>query len=282
MKIKDILVKAYCVLEFVVALLITGLVIVMRVTNSIHDRAEYLDYWEMVLIGLAWMFFISLPVILIYLNSFARAIPMRNIRQKAMMGLHVLNVALWVVFYLALPKTEPCTAAEMERHYISHQDQIHSLIAYTKSCLNDSTAIHYEIKYGGDTTLWADNYGGQWNVYLDDKDSVLLLTGVTYAQFDTITAMMKKAGVTGLDINRGGYNHQSRVIYRYYGSTCYEYFINHDLSQQVDNTGGPLGDLQNIAYNDSILFLSLGGYVRHGFPDRDQYLKKRQKATDGQ
>ena len=280
MKIKDILVKAYCVLEFVVALLITGLVIVMRVTNSIHDRAEYLDYWEMVLIGLAWMFFISLPVILIYLNSFARAITMRNIRQKAMMGLHVLNVALWVVFYLALPKTEPCTAAEMERHYISHQDQIHSLIAYTKSFLNDSTALHYEIKHGGDTALSADNFGGQWNFYPDDKDSVLLITGITHAQFDTITAMMKEAGVTGLDINRGGYNRKSSLVYRYYGSTSYEYVINHDLTQQVDTTGGPLGDLQDIAYNDSIHFQSLGGLVWHSFPDHNQYNKRRQRVVN--
>jgi len=225
MSISKILVRAYCVLEFVAALLVTALVIGMRVADPIHDRAEYLDYWEMGLIGLAWMFFISLPVILIYLISLVRAIPMHTLRQKAMIAIHVLNVALWVVFYLALPKTEPCTAAEMERHYISHQDQIHSLIAYTKSCLNDSTAIHYEIKHGGDTALSADNFGGQWNVYLDDKDSVLLITGITHAQFDTITAMMKKAGVTGLDINRGGYNRKSSLVYRYYGSTSYEYVI---------------------------------------------------------
>ena len=61
MSISKILVRAYCVLEFVAALLVTALVIGMRVADPIHDRAEYLDYWEMGLIGLAWMFFISLP-----------------------------------------------------------------------------------------------------------------------------------------------------------------------------------------------------------------------------
>lgn len=280
MNISKILVRAYCVLEFIAALLVAALVIGMRVADPIHDRAEYLDYWEMGLIGLAWMFFISLPVILIYLISLVRAIPLRTLRQKAMLAIHVLNVALWVAFYLVLPRTEPCTAAEMERHYISHQDQIHDLIAYTKSCLNDSTALHYEIKHGGDTALSADNFGGQWNFYLDDKDSVLLITGITHAQFDTITAMMKEAGVTGLNINRGGYNRKSSLVYRYYGATSYEYVINHDLSQQVDTTGGPLGDLQDIAYNDSIHFQSLGGLVWHGFPDHNQYNKRRQRVVN--
>ena len=274
MNIRKIVVKVYCIVEFVAALLITALVMGVRFGDSIHDRAEYLDNWEMGLIGLAWLFFISLPVLFIYLTSFVRAIPLRTLRQKAMIAIHVLNIALWLILYLALPKTEPCTAAEMESHYLAHQGEIHSLITYTKDCLRDSTAIRYEIRHDGDTMLSADNFGGHWSFY-DDKDSVLLITGITHAQFDTINAMMKKAGVTGIDINRNGYSHQSRLIYRSYGSSNYHYVINHDLSQQVDTTGGLLGSLQNIIYNDSICFQSVGGLVWHNFPDLDQYLKTK-------
>ena len=110
----------------------------------------------------------------------------------------------------------------------------------------------------------------------------MLIAGITSAQLDTIDALIKKAGVTGIGINRNGFNHKSRLLYRYYGTTSYEYVINHDTAQQVDTIGGPLGDLQSIAYNDSVYFQSLGGFVCHHFPDRDQYLNKRKKEAEGQ
>ena len=149
MKIKDILGKAYNALEFVVVIATMIYIVAMRFGDVTHDRIEYLDRWEYAIIGLAWLFFIGLPIILIYLISLVRAIPLRNTRQKTMMALHVLNVGLWGIFYLALPKSEPCTAAQMEAHYLSHHDEIHDLIAYTKSCLDDSTTIDYQAGFGG-------------------------------------------------------------------------------------------------------------------------------------
>ena len=271
--------KVYCALEFVVALLITTLIVGLRVTEPIQDRTEYLDVWEVGLIGLAWIFFISLPVLFIYLISFFRAITLRTIRQKAMMAIHVLNVALWVVFYLALPKSNPCTVAEMESHYLSHHDEIHRLIAYTKECLNDSTAITYEFRNGQVQEISADSFGGQWDFCMDDKDSVLLVAGITPEQFDTINAMMKRAGIIGININRKGYNRESRLIYRYYGSTSYQYVIDHDTVQQVDTTAAPLVSMQNIAFNDSVHFQCFGGMVCHYFPDYDQYLNKTTRSN---
>ncbi len=271
--------KVYCALEFVVALLITTLIVSLRVTEPIQDRTEYLDVWEVGLIGLAWIFFISLPVLLIYLISFFRAITLRTARQKAMMAIHVLNVALWGVFYLALPKSTPCSAAEMESHYLSHHDEIHRLIAYTKQCLNDSTAITYEFRNGQVQEISADSFGGQWDFCIDNKDSVLLVAGITPEQFDTINAMMRKAGIIGININRNGYNRESRLIYRYYGSTSYQYVIDHDTVQQVDTTAAPLVSMQTIVFNDSVYFQCLGGMVCHHFPDHDQYLKKTTRSN---
>ena len=278
MTIKDILGKGYNALEFVVVIATMIYIVAIRFGDVTRDRIEYLDRWEYVIIGLAWLFFISLPIILIYLISFARAIPLRNIRQKAMMALHVLNVVLWLAFYLALPKSEPCTAASMEAHYLSHHDEIHDLIAYTKSCLNDSTTIDYQAEGETIDQLQVCDARGCWHDMMNNqsmRDLTLSCVGITPAQFDTINAKMRQAGVIGFEINRNGREPQSYVTFRRYGTTLYQYVIIHDPSQYIDTHGAPLDVQYDITYNDSILFQSAGNLVWNRFPDRDQYLKKK-------
>jgi len=285
MTIKNMLGKAYNALEFVVVIATMIYIVEMRFGDVTHDRIEYLDRWEYVIIGLAWLFFIGLPIILIYLISFARAIPLRNNRQKTMMTLHALNVGMWVAFYLALPKSEPCTVASMESHYLSHHDEIHDLIAYTKSCLDDSTTIYYQAEGETIDRLLVCCPRGCWHDMMNNqsmRDLMLSSVGITPAQFDTINAKMRQAGVIGLEINRNGREHQSYVKFRRYGTTLYQYVIIHDPSQHIDTHCAPLDVQYDITYNDSILFQSLGGLVWHRFPDRDQYLNKKQKASAGQ
>ena len=285
MTIKGILGKAYSTLEFVVVIATMVYVVAIRYGDVTRDRIEYLDRWEYVIIGLTWLFFIGLPIILIYLISFARAIPLRNVRQKVMMALHVLNVALWVAFYLALPKSEPCTAAQMEAHYLSHHDEIHDLIAYTKSCLDDSTTIDYQAEGKTIDQLQVCDASGCWHdmMYnLSMKYLTLSSVGITPTQFDTIDAKMRQAGVIGFEISRNGMEHQSYITFRRYGNTLYKFVIIHDPIQYVDTHGAPLNVQYDISYNDSILFQSSGNLVWHRFPDRDQYLKKRQKAPCNQ
>lgn len=284
MKIKDILGRAYNALEFVVVIATMIYIVAMRFGDVTHDRIEYLDRWEYAIIGLAWLFFIGLPIILIYLISLVRAIPLRNTRQKTMMALHVLNVGLWGIFYLTLPKSEPCTAAQMEAHYLSHHDEIHDLIAYTKGCLDDSTTIDYQAEGETIDRLMVCCPRGCWHDMMNNqsmKDLTLSSVGITPAQFDTINAKMRQAGVIGFEINRYGREHQSYVMFRRYGTTLYQYVIIHDPSQYIDTHGAPLDVQYGIPYNDSILFQSAGNLVCHRFPDLDQYLNKRQKAPDG-
>ena len=278
MKIKDILGKAFSALEFVVVIATMIYILEMRFGDVVHDRIEYLDRWEYVIIGLAWLFFIGLPIILIYLISFARATPLRNNRQKTMMALHALNVGLWVIFYLALPKSEPCTAAQMEAHYLSNHDEIHDLIAYTKSCLDDSTTIDYQAEGETIDQLQVCDASGCWHDMMNNqrmRDLTLSSVGITPAQFDTINAKMRQAGVIGFEINRNGREHQSYVTFRRYGTTLYKFVIIHNPSQYDDTHGAPLDVQYDITYNDSILFQSAGNLVWHRFPDREEYIKKK-------
>ena len=175
--------------------------------------------------------------------------------------------------YFLLPKATPCTIAEMEQHYLSHQAEIHDLVAYTKNCLNYSSRINYEIQGDKIKTLCVDDY--QWGYQRmnepSERDFILRIVGITPAEFDTINAKMKKAGIIGIDINRNGDKHQSNLTYRTYGGTDYLYTINHDPSQSSDKYGAPLDTSCSFAYNDTIYFSSFSGLIWRTFPDIDQY-----------
>ena len=80
------------------------------------------------LLGAAFLFFVSIPIFLIYLVSFFRSLPFRSIWQKVILCGHGVNIALWLLLYFLLPKATPFTIAEMEQHYLSHQAEIHDLI----------------------------------------------------------------------------------------------------------------------------------------------------------
>lgn len=272
---------AYHVLEVAVLLFFTVIILLVRFSGDVYDRADYLDQWEMGLIGASFLFFVSIPIILIYLVSFFRSLPFRSVWQKIILCGHGFNIALWLVLYFLLPKATPCTIAEMEEHYLSHQAEIHDLVAYTKNCLNDSSSIDYEIREDEIKKLMVDCFD-QWDYHVmnepGERDSILMIVGITRAEFDTINAKMKKAGIIGFEINRKGYNRQSRLKYRTYGATDYQYTINHDPSQQYDPHGAPFDTLHSIAYNDTIYFQSLGNMVWRDFPDREQYIQNKKSA----
>ena len=62
---------AYHVLEVAVLLFFTVIILLVRFSGDVYDRADYLDQWEMGLIGASFLFFVSIPIILIYLVSFS-------------------------------------------------------------------------------------------------------------------------------------------------------------------------------------------------------------------
>jgi hypothetical protein len=94
-----------------------------------------------VIVALAWMWFISLLLLIIITASFIRSIPPSTSYKKTILSLHILNVVLWFLIYYLLPKPAPCDAALMENHFKTHQDNMYDLVNYVRSSLNDSCSI---------------------------------------------------------------------------------------------------------------------------------------------
>ena len=78
MTAKRVFAIAYHVLEVAVLLFFNVLILHVRFNGEVYDRADYLDLWEMGLVAAAFLFFVSIPIILIYLVSFLRSLPLRT------------------------------------------------------------------------------------------------------------------------------------------------------------------------------------------------------------
>ena len=136
---KRFLASCYRTLEYIVIFGVTLLIVYHYCSeyDCLYDRACYIDDWEMFLIGMCYLFFISIPIALVYAISFFRAIPFRTNRQRVVLAGHILNIVLWFTFYLSLPQTQPCTAAEMEQYYVTHHHAINDIIEFTRSSMKD-------------------------------------------------------------------------------------------------------------------------------------------------
>ena len=268
---------AYHVLEVAVLIFFTVLILLVRFNGEVYDRADYLDQWGMCLIGAAFLFFVSIPIILIYLVSFFRSLPFRSVWQKVILCGHVMNIILWIVLYFTLPKATLCTAAEMEQHYLSHQTEIHNLIDYINSCLDDSTVIKYETRQGREVNLHViSRKGGGFHFCymseLSQMDSILQLVGISPTQFDTIRANMDFAGILGFDIEKSGFDKHTYLVYKWYGQSCYRYKVGHGF--YADQLDEDTCSAHFIYLNDSVKFESTHNMVGHGFPDWKQYVQK--------
>ena len=125
MKIKPLLSYSYRVIEILLILSVT--IGILSIGLSSHDNAEMGGLLSPCIVAFAWMWFISLPLFVIYVASFIRSIPPVSIYKKIVLSLHILNVVLWLLFYLFLPKPNPCDAALMEKHYRSHHADMYDL-----------------------------------------------------------------------------------------------------------------------------------------------------------
>ena len=139
MKTKKLLCYSYRVIEILLILSITAGLIALGLNS--HDKAEMGGLLSPLIVALVWMWFISLPLLIIFVASFIRSIPPSTSYKKTILSLHILNVALWLLFYWLLPKPAPCDAALMENHFKTHQDNMYDLVNYVRSSLNDSCSI---------------------------------------------------------------------------------------------------------------------------------------------
>ena len=271
-QVKKILGISYRIFELIVVLLVTVLVVTIGL-EKYYDRVDYTDAWEMYLIALTWLFFVSLQLLIVYIVSFFRSLTFRTILHKIIFGGHILNIALWFLFYFMLPKPEPITAAMMEKNYLNHEPEMRDLINYTRSCLEDSTGIDFQMRNGEIVELNVNRLweaGAFWDKESKSQlDSVIISVGITPAEFDTIQAKMTSAGVIGIKTFRKGYMTESCLSYAWYGSSNYVYEL-HDSKVESKEYRG----YDELWLNDSVSFVNMDNLTGHTFPDRDEFIKK--------
>lgn len=280
MKIKPLLSYLYRSIE--ILLILSGTIGILAIGIDSHDSAEMGGLLSPCIVAIAWLWFISLPLLVIYVASFIRSIPPVSIYKKIVLSLHLLNVALWVVFYIFLPKPNPCDAALMEEHYRNHHADMYDLVKYARNSLDDSCSI--VLNYRNDEVVEfkiENNRDCKECVEIEDEhklDTILHSVGLSMQKLKEIQSKMHKAGVIGIEINKNPkfeLEENSILLFRWYGVNRYQYALYyHPMTKnERDNV---LGLHQFILYNDSVVFESYGGYPGgRGFPDKDEFEKRR-------
>ena len=278
MKIKSLLRYSYRVIEILFILSITAGIVSMGLSS--HDSAEMIGMLMTNIGAMAWLWFISLPLLLIVFVSFLRcSIPPLSIYKKVVLLLHLLNVVLWFVFYVILPKPEPCDAALMENHYKKHHDDMYDLIRYVRSSLDDSCSI--VLQYRDDEVqkfTIANNIERKTCTDIKDKQKLekfLQTAGLSMQELAVIQEKMHKAGIIGIDIEKNPISRwmtaKSELQFRWYGSNIYQYAL-YDCPLTEKERDEVLRLHQFILYNDSLVFEAYGNYFgMRGFPDKDKY-----------
>jgi hypothetical protein len=277
MKIKPLLSYSYRVIEILLILSVT--VGILSIGLSSHDNAEMGGLLSPCIVVIAWMWFISLPLFVIYAVSFIRSIPPISIYKKIVLSLHILNVVLWVLFYLFLPKPNPCDAALMEKHFMNHHDDMYDLVKYVRNTLDDSCSI--VLHYRNDEVVEFKIIGKKRD-YKECKeienehklDTILHSVGLSVRKLKEIQGKMHKAGVIGIEIDKTSESQwigKSILLFRWYGVNRYQYALyDHPMTEKERHE--VLSLHQFILYNDSVVFESYGGYPGgRGFPDKDKF-----------
>ena len=280
MKTKPLLSYSYRSIEVLLILSVTIAIFTIGINS--HDSAEMGGLLSPCIVAIVWMWFISLPLFVIYIASFIRSIPPVSIYKKMVLSLHVLNVALWVVFYILLPKPNPCDAALMEEHYRNHHADMYDLVKYVRNSLDDSCSI--VLQYRDDKVLEFTirnkrDYKECVEIENENKlDTILHSVGLSMQKLKEIQSKMHKAGVIGIEINKNPkfqWMEKSILLFRWYGVNRYQYAL-YDHPMTEEERDDVLRLHQHILYNDSVVFESYGGYPGgRGFPDKDEFENRR-------
>ena len=277
----------YRIVEVLLILSITAGIIAMGFHS--HDNAEMVGLLSPLMVALVLMWFISLPLLIIYVASFFCSIPPSSIYKKAVLLLHILNVALWFLFYFLLPKPAPCDAALMVNHFKTHHDNMYDLVRYVRNSLNDSCSIVLLYR-NDDVQEFTIRNRSECKEKIDQNnkrelETILQTAGLSMQEFHTIQEKMHKAGVIGIEIDKNLYpdweTGKSVLLFRWHGVNKYQFAL-YDHPMTEKERLEVLSLHQHILYNDSVVFESFGGYPgMRGFPDRDQFLATHKEKAQG-
>ena len=280
MKMKTLLGYIYRMIEMLLILSVTAGVVSIGCES--HDNAEMWGQLSPCIVAFAWMWFITLPLFIIYVISFIRSIPPVSIYKKVVLSLHILNVVLWILFYIFLPKPDPCDAALMEKHYKTHHNDMYDLVKYVRGSLDDSCSI--VLQYRNDEIVEFTIGNRRWTKKLkgieneSELDTKLHSVGLSMQKLKVIQGKMRKAGVIGVEIDKNPISvwmaGESILLFRWYGVNKYQFGLyDHPMTEKEKDVVLRLH--QFILYNDSVVFESYGGYPGgRGFPDRKEFINR--------
>ena len=275
---RKILTSLYNRLEVVVALVITAYLVYIRLDGDYVDRVEYFETISGCTgLLLVYLFFVTLPIALIYIISLFRSIKIRTTRQKFIIAVLAINVLIVGISYYSLPRPHPCDASIMEQHYLAHEQNIQNLITYTNSCIQDSCGLSVELRNGKIWQLYyKDKHGLAWFYRKGTKvctEMDLSHIGVDRAEFDNILQLMHDAGIIGIDIDWNA--DVSSLTDCYYGGTKYWYEIypSPAKAEEYRSIMHPQdSDRTVIFYNGTLSFISSSSVISgRGFPDWDTF-----------
>ena len=280
MKMKTLLGYIYRMIEMLLILSVTAGVVSIGCES--HDNAEMWGQLSPCIVAFAWMWFITLPLFIIYVVSFIRSIPPVSVYKKVVLSLHILNVVLWILFYIFLPKPDPCDAALMEKHYKTHHNDMYDLVKYVRGSLDDSCSI--VLQYRNDEIVEFTIGNRRWTKKLkgieneSELDTKLHSVGLSMQKLKVIQGKMRKAGVIGVEIDKNPISvwmvGESILLFRWYGVNKYQFGLyDHPMTEKEKDVVLRLH--QFILYNDSVVFESYGGYPGgRGFPDRKEFINR--------
>ena len=280
MTLKNVAKYLYRTIELLLVLAVTYVIATIGIES--HDNAEMTGLLSPFIVAIVWCWFITLPLIIIIIASFIRAIPPKTLYKKVVLSIHIFNILLWSLFYLILPEPMPCDAAIMEQHYKKHKKEMEELCNYVHAALDDSCSI--VLRYRNEkieelrlVNKRKDFYCAKLNNE-QELASELSKVGITTKELSVIREKMHQAGIIGIDIERNfsPYSDDKDILlFRWYGVNEYQFAIYHHVLTKEEKQN-ILCLNQFILYNDSVVFESYGGYPGgRGFPDKETFERSK-------
>lgn len=268
-------------LRFLIYVLVTVLLFTIMLSFYEDDYPEDSLSWLMIFAILGW--FISIPIVLVYICSLVQSVWYRNYVNNIFLGLHCFNIlqVLCIVGFAVVPQKE-CTPETMEASYNANQQNIERLIKVTRSWLPDSTGFSVEYSKHGKLTDLDVSSKQQVNFKGDEIESQekeLQKIGLSIQKLDSVRLALQKMGYRGLSVSRGGaVSDYTEIVYGMGGNKEFDYRI-YD-KPLTDSLAYELNRCYNlIVYNRYVVFSCVESFdYDYPFPGKYDYLQKHARA----
>lgn len=267
-------------LRFLIYVLVTVLLFTIMLSFYEEDDTEDSLSWFMFFAILGW--YISTPIVLVYICSLVQSVWYRNYVNNIFLGLHCFNIlqVLCITVFAVVPQEE-CTPETMEASYKANRQNIERLIKVTRSWLPDSTGFFVEYSKHGKLTDWGVSSKQEVNFHgveigsQKEQEKELRKIGLSLERLDSVRLALLKMGYRGLSISRGGaVSDYTEIVYGVTGNKEFDYRI-YD-KPLTDSLVYKLNRCYNlIVYNRYVVFSCVEDFDYDSpFPGKDAYLQK--------